>query len=76
MDKKKLKEELPDDFDPLEQEDDDDDREIDILDELTPEQLVRLQESIKQADEGKTIPHERVMALMRALVERGSRQNL
>ena len=76
MDKKKLKEELPGDFDPLEQEEDNDDREFDILDELTPEQLARLQESIKQVDEGKTIPHERVMALMSALVERRSRQNL
>jgi len=28
----------------------------DILDELTPEQKQRLQESVKQADEGKTIP--------------------
>ena len=76
MDKKKLKEELPDDFDPLEEDDDDDDKEFDILDELTPEQLARLQESIKQLEEGNTIPHERVMALMRALVERRSRQNL
>ena len=32
----------------------------DILDELTPEQQQRLQESIKQADNGQTIPHEQV----------------
>lgn len=76
MDKKKLKEELPEDVDPLEQEDDDDDSEYDILDELTPEQLARLQESIKQAEEGKTIPHEMAMELMKALVMRRSRQNL
>lgn len=33
----------------------------DILDELTPEQLNRLQESIKQANEGKTISHEEAL---------------
>lgn len=33
----------------------------DIVDELTPDQLARLQESIKQADEGKTISHEDAM---------------
>jgi hypothetical protein len=76
MDKKKLKEELPEDFDPLEQEDEDDDREYDILDELTPEQLARLQESIKQADEGKTMPHEMAMELMKAWLGHRSRQNL
>jgi Spy/CpxP family protein refolding chaperone len=32
----------------------------DILDELTPEQKQRLQESVKQADEGKTIPDEEI----------------
>ena len=37
----------------------------DILDLLTPEQLERLKESIKQADEGKTIPHEEVMKMAR-----------
>jgi hypothetical protein len=35
----------------------------DILDLLTPEQLKRLEESIKQADEGKLIPNEDVMKL-------------
>ena len=33
----------------------------DILDELTPEQLSRLKESIQQANEGKTLTHEEVM---------------
>jgi predicted transcriptional regulator len=33
----------------------------DILDELTPEQLASLQESIKQADEGKTISHDEAL---------------
>jgi hypothetical protein len=32
----------------------------DIIDELTPEQQQRLQESIQQADNGQTIPHEEV----------------
>ncbi|NOT50838.1 MAG: hypothetical protein HOP10_06140 [Chitinophagaceae bacterium] len=32
----------------------------DILDELTTEQIQRLQESVKQADEGKTIPDDEV----------------
>lgn len=32
-----------------------------ILDELTPEQLQRLQESVKQANKGETIPNEEVM---------------
>ena len=35
----------------------------DILDALSPEQLKRLEESIKQADEGKLTPHEEVMKL-------------
>jgi predicted transcriptional regulator len=39
---------------------------VDILDELTPAQLERLEESLRQADEGKTIPHEEVMKLCRA----------
>jgi hypothetical protein len=76
MDKKNLKEELPEDVDPIEEEDDNEDNEFDILDELTPEQLARLQESIKQLEEGKTLPHEGALALMSALVERRSRQNL
>ena len=32
----------------------------DIIDELTPEQQQRLQESIQQADNGQTIPNEEV----------------
>ena len=32
----------------------------DIVDELTPEQQQRLQESIQQADNGQTIPNEEV----------------
>jgi len=32
----------------------------DILDELTPEQKQRLQESVKQADKGETIPDDEV----------------
>ena len=32
----------------------------DIIDELTPEQQQRLQESVKQADNGETIPNEEV----------------
>ena len=32
----------------------------DILDELTPEQKQRLQESVKQANEGNTIPDHEV----------------
>jgi predicted transcriptional regulator len=35
----------------------------DILDSLTPEQLKRLKESIKQAEEGKLIPHEEVIKI-------------
>ncbi|AEV96753.1 hypothetical protein A4D02_29375 [Niastella koreensis] len=76
MDKKNLKEELPEDVDLPEEDDDNDDNEYDILDELTPEQLARLQESIKQLEAGSTLPHERAMALMSALLERRSRQNL
>ena len=74
MDKQKLKEKLHEYIDKLE-----DEQELymlheatveyrkagnkDITDELTPEQLERLKESIKQADEGKTIPHEEAMKL-------------
>ncbi|MCY7422395.1 MAG: hypothetical protein LH478_11705 [Chitinophagaceae bacterium] len=36
---------------------------IDILDALSPDQLIRLEESIKQADESKLSPHEEVMKL-------------
>jgi len=32
---------------------------------LTPKQLTRLKESIKQADEGKVIPHEEVIKISR-----------
>ena len=76
MDKKNLKEELREDPDELEQEDDNDNDEYDIIDELTPEQLARLQETIRQASAGNAIPHEMAMELMKALVMRGSRQNL
>ena len=76
MDKKNLKEELREDPDELEQEDDNDNDEYDIIDELTPEQLARLQETIRQASAGNAIPHEMAMELVKALVMRGSRQNL
>jgi predicted transcriptional regulator len=33
----------------------------DILDELTPEQIQRLEESVKKANKGETIPNEEVM---------------
>lgn len=77
MDKQKLKEKLHEYIDKLE-----DEQELymlheatveykkagdkDITDELTPEQLERLKESIKQADEGKTIPHEEAMKIITA----------
>ena len=72
MDKKKLKEELHQYIDNLEDEtalqmlheatvDYETYKNKDILDELTPEQLARLQESIKQVEEGKTISHEEAM---------------
>jgi hypothetical protein len=35
----------------------------DILDSLTPQQLIRLKQSIQQADEGKVTSHEDVMKL-------------
>ena len=37
----------------------------DILDELTPEQFLRLQQSIQQADKGETITNEEVMKISR-----------
>ena len=40
----------------------------DILDLLTPEQLERLQESIRQADEGNTISHEEVMKMAKGWI--------
>ena len=72
MDKKKLKEKLHQYIDNLEDEtalnmlhdatvDYETFKDKDILDELTPEQLARLQESIKQVEEGKTISHEEAM---------------
>jgi predicted transcriptional regulator len=72
MDKKKLKEELHQYIDNLEDEtalqmfheaavDYERLGGKDILDELTSDQLARLQESIRQADEGKTISHEEAM---------------
>lgn len=36
----------------------------DIIDDLSPTQLKSLDEAIKQADEGKTLPHEEVMKQM------------
>ena len=36
---------------------------VDILDLLTQDQLEQLEESLKQADENKLIPHEEVMKL-------------
>ena len=71
MDKKKLKEKLHEYIDNLE-----DENALQLLheaavayekagekdvNELTPEQLARLQESLKQVDEGKTISHEEAM---------------
>ena len=72
MDKKKLKEKLHQYIDNLEDETElymlheatveyQTKEKKDILDELTPEQLKRLEESIKQADEGKTIPNSEAM---------------
>jgi predicted transcriptional regulator len=72
MDKKKLKEELHQYIDSLEDEtalqmlheatvDYETYKNKDILDELTPEQQARLKESIKQVEEGKTISHEEAM---------------
>lgn len=72
MDKKKLKEKLHQYIDNLEDENAlqmlheaavayERPGRKDILDELTPDQLARLQESLKQADEGKTISHEEAM---------------
>lgn len=37
----------------------------DILDELTPEQILRLQQSIQQADNGETITNEEVIMISR-----------
>ena len=37
----------------------------DILDELTPEQFARLQESIKQVENGQVTPHSEVMKMAR-----------
>ena len=45
----------------------------DILDLLTAEQLERLKESIKQADEGKTIPHEEVMKMAKEWISKASK---
>ena len=77
MDKKKLKEELHQYIDKLEDEtalsmlheatvEYEKAEQKDILDELTPEQFARLQESIKQADEGKTISHEEALKRIEA----------
>ena len=45
----------------------------DILDLLTPEQLERLEESIKQADAGDTIPHEEVMKMAKEWISKASK---
>jgi predicted transcriptional regulator len=45
----------------------------DILDLLTPEQLDRLKESIKQADEGNTIPHEEVMKMAKEWISKAAK---
>jgi hypothetical protein len=37
----------------------------DILDELTPEQLLRLQQSIQQADKGQTITNKQIIKISR-----------
>jgi len=37
----------------------------DIIDELTPQQLARLQESIQQVKEGKVVDHETVKRMSR-----------
>ncbi len=42
----------------------------DALDLLTPAQLQRLEESLKQADEGKLTPHEEVMKLSKQWLTR------
>jgi hypothetical protein len=77
MDKKKLKEELHQYIDKLEDEtalsmlheatvEYEKTDQKDILDELTPEQLARLQESIKQANEGKTFSHDEALKRIEA----------
>jgi predicted transcriptional regulator len=77
MDKKKLKEELHQYIDKLEDEtalsmlheatvEYEKAGQKDILDELTPEQFARLQESIKQANEGKTFTHEEALKRIEA----------
>ena len=77
MDKKKLKEELHQYIDKLEDETAlqmlheaavayKTAGEKDIMDELTPEQQARLEESIKQADEGKTFSHEEALKRIEA----------
>ncbi len=40
-------------------------QECDILNSLTPKQLKRLEESIKHADDGELIRHEKVMKMSR-----------
>lgn len=72
MDKKKLKEKLHQYIDNLEDEktllklheaalEFEKAGKKDNVDELTPKQLKQLDESIKQGDEGKDIPHEETM---------------
>ena len=45
----------------------------DILDLLTPEQLNRLDESIKQANEGAMIPHEEVMKMAKEWLKKDTK---
>ncbi len=45
----------------------------DILDLLTPQQQKRLKESISQADEGKTIPHQEVIKMSKEWLQRNTR---
>jgi predicted transcriptional regulator len=42
----------------------------DILDLLTPEQLDGLKNSIEQADNGETIPHEEVMKMAKKWIQK------
>ena len=45
----------------------------DILDLLTPEQLERLKESLKQADNGETLPHEQVMQMAKEWIKNAAK---
>jgi hypothetical protein len=41
-----------------------------LSEELTPEQMERLEESIQQAKDGKTVPHEEVMEMMKQWIKK------